>query len=104
MKLQKAGYNVIEAHNGEAAWRAIENESPAGMVMDMKMPGLHGLEILARLTQQGSQLPVLVCSAYDQLKDEFVIKNYPCIRYFVKPVNADELVTALQEFVPIPDA
>ncbi|MHC4886299.1 MAG: response regulator [Planctomycetota bacterium] len=96
MRLEKAGFEVVEAPTGDDAWRSLQESKPVAMVMDMKMPGLHGLEILAKLTSEGSTLPVCVCSAYDQLQDEFVIKNYPRLRYFVKPVKADELVTALQ--------
>jgi CheY-like chemotaxis protein len=103
MKLEKAGYKVIEATDGEETWEKIESASPAATVMDMKMPGLHGLEILARLTRENSELPVVVCSAYDQLKDEFVVSSYPRLKYFVKPVNADEMVAAVKEMVPLPE-
>lgn len=101
MKIQDAGYTVLEAANGDEAWAKIESEEPNAVVMDMKMPGLHGLEVLARLTQQGGIIPALVCSAYDQLKEEFVVANYPKLRYFVKPVNPDALLQALEEFVPL---
>lgn len=101
MKLQGAGYGVIEAENGDMAWEMLQQEELSALVMDMKMPGIHGLEILARLTKAERKLPVCVCSAYDQLKDEFVVSSYPNLRYFVKPVDADELLAALLEMVPV---
>ncbi|MHC4870659.1 MAG: response regulator [Planctomycetota bacterium] len=101
MKIQGAGYSIIEAENGDMAWQLLNEKKPDGLVMDMKMPGLHGLEILAKLTQLPEKPPVCVCSAYDQLQDEYVIKNYPDLRYFVKPVDADELLKAVGEMVPI---
>jgi CheY-like chemotaxis protein len=103
MKLQKSGYEVREAQTGDEAWSMLEEQTFAAAILDMKMPGLHGLEILARLTSKGGELPVIVCSAYDQLKDEFVVANYPNLRYFVKPVDADELLAALLELAPLPD-
>ncbi len=101
MKIQGAGYSIIEAENGNIAWDIINEGKLDGLVMDMKMPGLHGLEILAKMSKISSKLPVCICSAYDQLKDEFVIKNYPMIKYFVKPVDAEELVDAIKTMVPV---
>lgn len=101
MKIQAAGYEIIEAENGDMAWELLNEKKPDGLVMDMKMPGLHGLEILAKMIQKPDKIPVCICSAYDQLKDEYVIKNYPTLKYFVKPVDAQELVKAVCEMVPI---
>jgi two-component system response regulator (stage 0 sporulation protein F) len=101
MKISGAGYNIIEAEDGDVAWEKVQNAKPDAIVMDMKMPGLHGLELLAKLTGMDKKIPVCVCSAYDQLRDEFVIANYPHLNYFVKPVDADELLVALKKMVPI---
>ena len=101
MKVAEAGYEVEEAEDGDVAWKKIEEMSPSAVIIDMKMPGLHGLEVIARITRSGNMMPVLVCSAYDQLKDELVIANYPMLEYFVKPVNPAKLLEALKSFVPI---
>jgi len=61
------------------------------------MPGLHGLEVLANMKSKQIYIPVVICSAYDQLQDDFVIKSYPLVRYLVKPVAPDALVGALKD-------
>ncbi len=99
-RLEDENYMVEEATNGEQAWEKLQNEAFAAAVLDMKMPGLHGLELLARLTAAGSRVPVIICSAYEQLKDEFVVSTYPHLRYLVKPVAAEKLLEALRELVP----
>lgn len=99
MKLEKAGYVVVEAVDGDQAWQAIQEETLDLLLIDMKMPGTHGLEILARLTKAEEQPPVICCSAYDQLKDEFVVSTYPNLRYLVKPVSDADLMQAVEELV-----
>lgn len=69
------------------------------VILDMKMPGLHGMEILSRLVSRSRKPPVIVCSAYDQMKDEFVVQTYPRLRFFVKPVSTDQLLATVQELL-----
>ncbi len=99
-RLEDKHYLVEEAENGQVAWEKLQSENFAGAILDMKMPGLHGLEILSRLAAAGSQMPVIICSAYSQLKDEFVIKTYPKVRFIAKPVPAEKLLAALDELIP----
>ncbi len=99
-RLEDRGLVVEEAENGEVAWDKLQRETYAVLVLDMKMPGLHGLELLARLTAAGSQLPVIACSAYEQLKDDVVVATYPRLRYLVKPVAAEKLLEAVNELAP----
>jgi DNA-binding response OmpR family regulator len=65
----------------------------------MKMPGLHGLEVLTRMVTRRLTPPVIICSAYDQLKDEYVVASYPRLRYLVKPVAAEALEVAVRELL-----
>ncbi len=99
-KLEDNKFVVEEASDGEEAWKKIQENQFGVAVMDMKMPGLHGLELLARLTAAGATLPVVICSAYEQLQDEFVVSTYPKLRYLVKPIPADKLLEAVKELMP----
>jgi CheY-like chemotaxis protein len=98
-KLEENKYLIEEVETGEAAWARLQQENFALAIIDMKMPGLHGLELLARLTASGDPLPVIVCSAYEQLKDEFVVTSYPRLRYLIKPVSIDLLLNTVQELL-----
>lgn len=99
-KLEEAHCIVDEAATGEEAWTMLQENVYGALVMDMKMPGLHGLELLSRLSAEGGKLPVVVCSAYDQLKDDFVIATYPKIKFFVKPVSPNDVTDAVLAFLP----
>lgn len=99
--LEKLGCQVVEAEDGTQAWETIQKGGISLVVMDMKMPGLHGLEVISRMKTQHIDLPVVVCSAYDQLKDEFVIASKRNLRYLVKPVAVENLEGAVRELIEI---
>ncbi|HTL53862.1 MAG TPA: response regulator [Planctomycetota bacterium] len=99
IRLEEAGYNVVEASDGSEAWRRLQIGDVTLAILDMKMPGLHGLEVLSRLIDSGRKIPVVICSAYDQLKDEFIVATYPWLRYLVKPVTPEALMTAVKDLL-----
>lgn len=98
-KLEENGYMVIEAGNGMEAWRLISTGEADVVVLDMKMPGYHGLDVLSRMSDAGMDIPVIISTAYDQLSDEFVVATYPRLKYLVKPVDPNDLLAAVAEFV-----
>lgn len=98
-KLEENGYTVIEAENGMEAWRFVSTGEADVAVLDMKMPGYHGLDVLSRMSDAGMDIPVIISTAYDQLSDEFVVATYPRLKYLVKPVDPNDLVATVNEFV-----
>jgi CheY-like chemotaxis protein len=94
LRLEEAGFAVLELGDGQEAWERLQKGGIAIAVLDMKMPGLHGLEVLARMVDNQIDIPVIVCSAYDQLENEFVVQTHPRLKYLVKPVPPDTLVAA----------
>ncbi|HKR80820.1 MAG TPA: response regulator [Nitrospira sp.] len=70
--LQAEGYDVIVAHDGQTALALIALEARggriAGVILDMEMPVVHGIEVLRQLRSQYPDLPILMISAtYDRL-------------------------------------
>jgi len=102
MCLERIGCQVIEAKDGNEAWKEIQDGTYSMVVLDMKMPGLHGLEVLTRMTTKQIHIPVIVCSAYDNLKEEFVVATHPALRYLVKPVAAEALESTARELLGLP--
>jgi CheY-like chemotaxis protein len=102
MALERLNCIVIEAGDGHEAWKILQEGGIDLAVLDMKMPGLHGLEVLSRMVDKHITPPVIICSAYDQLKDEFLVASYPRLRYLVKPVAAEALESATRELLEMP--
>ena len=96
MRLRKEGFNVIECDRGDTAWEKLQRQEVDGCVLDMKMPGLHGLEVLANMSASSMKIPVVICTAYEGLDEEFVVVTYPKIQYLVKPVMPDQIIAALR--------
>ncbi len=99
LKLEEKGYSVVEAGDGQEAWKRLQLGGISAAVLDMKMPGLHGLEILSRLADAGQNLPVVICTAYDRMDDEFVVATYPKLRYLTKPVDGEHLAETLMNLL-----
>lgn len=104
LRMEESGLSVVECADGTEAWDRIQQGDISLAVLDMKMPGLHGLEVLSRMADKQFRIPVIVCSAYDQLKDEFVVQTYPKLRYLVKPVAPEQLVGSIKDLLAIRQA
>jgi CheY-like chemotaxis protein len=94
--LEEAGFAVAEAKDGVEAWTRIRSGAVRCAVMDMKMPGYHGLEVLSRMVDSGLTLPVVIVSAYDQLANEFVVATYPKLKFLTKPAPPDRVAEAVE--------
>ncbi len=67
--LQNNGYNVIQSTNGEEALEALEHNHVDLMVLDVMMPKMDGFTLTETLRQSGSQLPILILSAKQNVMD-----------------------------------
>src|SRR5262249_44717036 len=61
--LEPAGYEVIEAGDGEQALKSLRDDPADVALLDSQMPGLDGLEVLRRLEDEGIEVPVVVVTA-----------------------------------------
>ncbi len=72
IKLQSAGFKVVLKNNGRDAFEAIKSEHPSLAVLDINMPELSGLDVLAALQNDGfdlSVMPVIVLTNSSELAD-----------------------------------
>jgi CheY-like chemotaxis protein len=97
--LSSGGYDVAVARNGAAALALLRERRPAAVVLDIAMPELDGLEVLARLRAdpETADLPVVLLSARAQESD--VARGYElgASKYVRKPFSPRELKDAVDE-------
>lgn len=87
-ELTYAGHSVVCAADGEAGMEAAARECPDVVVLDVKMPGLDGIEVLRRLKRACGDVRVLLFTAYDDHRreaaalgaDGYVVKSYDLSR------------------------
>ncbi len=99
MGLAQAGFDVDWVRDGAAALDAIAHGDHAAVVLDLGLPRLSGLDVLARARQKGSRIPVLVLTARDALDDRVRGLDSGADDYVVKPVDLAELAARLRALV-----
>lgn len=97
MKME--GYSVETASTGTKAMQLVLNENFNLMILDIKMPGIHGLEILRRLREKKNNLPIIICTAFEGMKNDFIIKSYGVSEYLIKPVDVKVLSKTVKRTV-----
>ncbi|WP_027370277.1 response regulator [Desulfovermiculus halophilus] len=96
-RLELRDYSVQTVDNGEDGLLAVENNPPHIVVLDLKMPGLSGLEVLKRIKSQHPDLPVLLLTGYGSTEEGIKGMQLGAMDYMMKPLNIDELIGKLQE-------
>jgi two-component system OmpR family response regulator/two-component system response regulator QseB len=94
--LRQDGYAVDWVKDGIAADLALKSESFDLLVLDLGLPRLSGMEVLARLRGRGQALPVLILTARDATGDKIAGLDGGADDYVVKPIDLDELAARVR--------
>ena len=92
MYLEREGFRVEEAKDGEAAMRVIASSRPALIVLDVMLPKLDGFEVCRRLRGAGNDVAILILTARDDDIDKILGLELGADDYLTKPFNPRELV------------
>ncbi len=88
--LKKNGYEVHSAGDGEVALKKLREENYALAILDIKMPGLSGLEILAQIKTERPDLAVIIITAQDTMKNAIEAMKKGAYDYLAKPFEREE--------------
>lgn len=97
----KEGYQTFQAANGVQALEILTNHSPDLVLLDMKIPGMDGNEILKRMKQIDPDIKVIIMTAYGELDMIQQAKDLGAITHFAKPFDIDDIRSAVREYVPV---
>jgi DNA-binding response OmpR family regulator len=92
-----AGFGFIEASDGNEALELAKQHKPDVIVLDLMLPGLSGLDVLAQLTEDENGAPVVVISAWSDARDEAFAAGAD--RFVLKPFVPDDLRAVIEELV-----
>ena len=100
--LEAAGARVVSARDGEEGLDTVRRLSPAGVILDILLPGIDGWEVLAQLKADPgtAAIPVIVVSMLDDRGRGFALG---AAEYLVKPVGKDQLLAALYRAAAMPE-
>ncbi|MGR3173085.1 MAG: sigma-54-dependent transcriptional regulator [Candidatus Scalindua sp.] len=94
--LKKNEYDVIISHNGEDAIEKVKNDKPDAMLLDVRMPGMDGIEVLKRVRKIDPLLPVILVTAYGNIGNAVQAVKLGAYDYLTKPVDNDKIAVALR--------
>lgn len=94
--LETRGFDVLRCAEGHEALLAARKKPFDVIVLDLTLPGLDGLELLARLRGDGNRTPVLVLTARGAVSERIAGLNAGADDYLAKPFDLEELMARLQ--------
>jgi CheY-like chemotaxis protein len=96
-ELEEEGYKVLIATNARDALKMVASEALDLVILDIRMPGMDGLEALPRILGIKEGLPVIMNTAYSQYQDSFM--SWAADAYVVKSSDLTELKEKVSELV-----
>ncbi len=95
--LVEAGYRVLAAASGEEGLRFFDQEAYDAVITDITMPGMSGMEVLAKVRERDERLPVIIITAYGTIESAVDAIKKGAFDYITKPFNRDELRLTLDK-------
>ncbi|MEK6570834.1 MAG: sigma-54 dependent transcriptional regulator, partial [Bacteroidota bacterium] len=97
--LQKEGYEVEEAANGQEAFKKITENPPDVVITDIEMPGMKGVDLLEKVSQVSPQTFVIIITAYASIETAVQALRKGAYDYILKPLEFDELILRLRRLM-----
>jgi len=95
--LRSQGFETATADSGERALEMLRAGKYVMMISDVRMPGLSGLETLRRARQEHATLPVLLVTAFTDIRDAVAAMRDGAVNYLPKPIDLDELLNSVRQ-------
>lgn len=97
LRLGKRGYHCRSASSGEEALACVSEATPHIVILDVKMPGMDGMEVLQRLRAQWAHIPVVLLSGHADMQAAVSAMRSGAFGYLMKPVDFDELLFKIED-------
>ncbi len=97
--LQSAGYDAVEADDGPSALAQLHESSPDVVLLDLKMPGMDGIETLRQMRDRGLNTAVVIVTAHGSIADTVAAMKLGAVDFLTKPVTPDTLRRVVREAI-----
>jgi DNA-binding NtrC family response regulator len=94
MEMRDVGSRV--ALSGEEALRMVEEEAPDVMVLDLRMPGIDGMQVLERIKQEHPHVQVIILTGHGSEKEEEEARRLGAFEYLQKPTDTSDLLKTVR--------
>lgn len=96
-RLNLRNFQATAVYSGKETLRAIEEELPDVLLLDLKMPDLDGLEVLARLKEEHTDIQVIILTGHGSFEVGKEGMELGAFDYIMKPVDLNVLINKIQE-------
>lgn len=96
MLLERSGFSVDEADQGEAALAKIDSDPPNLVLLDMRLPGMDGVQILQKIREKTKDLPVIMVTGYGNIELAEQALQLGADHYLSKPFHNKELLDVVR--------
>ena len=96
-ELRREGYNVLFASNAQEAIQMAREASPDLVIMDIRMPGMDGIEAMGRILEEKNEIPVVINTAYSSYKNSFM--SWCADAYVTKSSDLTELKDTIRNIL-----
>jgi len=97
--LETEDFQVVQATNGLSGQKHLTDEVFDAVVLDLKMPGMDGLNLLNWIQEEGPEVPAIMMSAFGEVEDAVAAMKAGARDYLVKPFDPEELVIRLKKAI-----
>jgi DNA-binding response OmpR family regulator len=98
-RLNLRGYTTQVEKDGEGALAAVEMNVPDVVVLDIRMPGIGGFEVLKRIKSEYPQVPVILLTGHGATRDGMKGMELGAYDYLIKPVDIMELIEKMDSAI-----
>ncbi len=99
LRLESAGYTVVEASSGADALSRLEQVHPQLVLTDLRMPEMNGMQLLERLQIMRPGLPVIMLTAHGDIPDAVAATRSGAVEFLTKPIDSEALLQCIAEHV-----
>jgi DNA-binding response OmpR family regulator len=96
-RLLLRGISAEVATDGETALKMVEQNHPHVIVLDLKMPGLGGLEVLERIMSRDKSIRVILLTGHGSTREGIEGMRLGAYDYLMKPIDINELIDRLRD-------
>lgn len=99
LKLEEAGYDVKEMKTGSDAWDYISTKNVSLLIMEMKLPELHGSDLLKNIKRKTPKLPVIIYTAHAEFSADLTVVTFPNHEYLMKPTSIEKILETVKNLL-----